>query len=245
LAAIYEEDTAMMVGNWMCQNPMTIPSDMLVSEAKQLMSENNLHALPVVDDGRLRGLVTRANLLRTGHFVLRTQSQAEVDYFLTRLKVKDIMVRNPATVQSSDTMEYCLHKGQKLGVAQFPVVDGERVVGVISANEIFQLAAHFLGAWERRSGVTLAPVRLGPGVLGRIADVVEGTGAVLQAIYPIGPQKAYDDAAYPEKKVIVRFHAPQITVVVRALETQGFSVIESVEMQQPECFAGNAKRARQ
>ena len=74
-----------------------------------------------------------------------------------RLKVKDIMVRNPATVRATDTMEHCLLKGQELGVAQFPVVEGEKVVGVISANEIFQLAAHCLGAWERRSGVTLAP----------------------------------------------------------------------------------------
>ena len=63
----------MIVRNWMQANPKTIPSDMLVSEAKRLLSENNLHALPVVDDGKLRGLVTRANLLRMGHFVLRTQ----------------------------------------------------------------------------------------------------------------------------------------------------------------------------
>ena len=73
-----------------------------------------------------------------------------------RLRVRDVMLRNPATVQACDTIEHCLRKGQQLGVAQFPVVDGERVVGVISANEIFQLAAHCLGAWERRCGVTLA-----------------------------------------------------------------------------------------
>lgn len=223
----------MMVRNWMQANPMTIPGDMLVSEAKRLLSENNLHVLPVVEDGRLRGLVTRANLLRTGHFVLRTQSPAEFDYFVTRLKVKDIMVRNPATVQGSDTMEHCLRKGQDLGVAQFPVVDGDRVVGVISANEIFQLAAHCLGAWERRSGVTLAPVRLGPGVLGRISDVAEAAGAVLQALYPIGRNDVAAETGYPEKKVIVRFHAPDMAAVVRALEQAGFPVIEAVEMQRP------------
>ena len=223
----------MMVRNWMRANPMTISSDLLVSEAKRLLSENNLHALPVVDGGRLRGLVTRANLLRTGHFVLRTQNPAEIDYFVKRLKVKDIMVRNPATVQASDTMEHCLLKGQELGVAQFPVLDGEQVVGVISANEIFQLAAHCLGAWERRSGVTLAPVKLGPGVLGRIVDVAEAAGAVLQALYPIGRQDGHADAGYPEKKVIVRFHARDMAAVVGALEAAGFPIIESVEMQRP------------
>jgi acetoin utilization protein AcuB len=223
----------MMVRNWMQANPMTIPSDMLVSEAKRLLSENNLHALPVVEDGKLRGLVTRANLLRTGHFVLRTQSQDEFNFFVARLKVKDIMVRTPATVQGSDTMEHCLLKGQELGVAQFPVLDGERVVGVISANEIFHLAAHFLGAWEQRSGVTLAPVKLGPGVLGRIADVAEAAGAVLQALYPIGRHDGKTDSSYPEKKVVLRFHAKDVGGVVSALNEAGFAVIESVEMQRP------------
>ena len=223
----------MIVRNWMQANPKTIPSDTLVSEAKRLLSENNLHALPVVDDGKLRGLVTRANLLRMGHFVLRTQNADEFNFFVTRLRVRDIMVRNPATVQASDTMEHCLLKGQELGVAQFPVMDGAQVVGIISANEIFQLAAHCLGAWERRSGVTLAPVKLGPGVLGRIADVAEAAGAVLQALYPIGRHEGHAAVGYPEKKVIIRFHAQDVQGVVAALEAAGFPVLESVEMQRP------------
>ena len=223
----------MIVRNWMQANPMTIPSDTLVSEAKRLLSENNLHALPVVDHGRLRGLVTRANLLRAGHFVLRTENPDEFNFFVTRLRVRDIMVRNPATVNAGDTMEHCLLRGQELGVAQFPVMDGERVVGVISANEIFQLAAHCLGAWERRSGVTLAPVQLGPGVLGRIADVAEAAGAVLQALYPIGRNDGQAESGYPEKRVIVRFHARDMGAVILALEAAGFTVIESVDMQRP------------
>lgn len=223
----------MIVRNWMQANPKTISSDTLVSEAKRLLSENNLHALPVVDDGKLRGLVTRANLLRMGHFVLRTQNADEFNFFVTRLKVKDIMVRNPATVEIGETMEQCLLRGQELGVAQFPVVDGERVVGVISANEIFQLAAHCLGAWERRSGVTLAPLELGPGVLGRIADAVESAGAVLQAIYPVGRHDGPVDGSYLKKRVIIRFHADKVQEVVSALEAAGFPVIESVEIQRP------------
>jgi acetoin utilization protein AcuB len=136
----------MIVREWMQADPVVIAGDTLVSEAKRILSENNLHALPVVENGRLRGLVTRANLLRMGHFVMRTQNQDEFNFFVTRLKVRDIMVRNPATVQAGETMQQCLRKGRELGVAQFPVLDGDAVVGVISANEIFQLAAHCLGA---------------------------------------------------------------------------------------------------
>ncbi|MDO8789854.1 MAG: CBS domain-containing protein [Sulfuritalea sp.] len=231
----------MMVRNWMQANPTIIPSDTLVSEAKRIISENNLHALPVVDNGKLRGLITRANLLRMGSFVLRTQNADEFDFFVTRLKVRDIMVRNPATIQADETMEHCLLKGQELGVAQLPVIEKDQVVGVISANEIFQLAAHCLGAWEKRSGVTLAPIKLGPGVLGRIVDVVEAAGAVLQAVYPIGRHDDPTEWGYPEKKVILRFHAGEGQDVAAALEAAGFPVLETTEMRHAEALKPEPK----
>jgi acetoin utilization protein AcuB len=223
----------MIVRHWMHANPVVIASDLLVSEANRILAESNLHALPVVDDGRLRGLVTRANLLRMGHFVQRTQDTDEFNYFVTRLRVRDVMVRNPATVQADDTMQQCLLKGQALGVAQFPVLDEGRVVGVISANEIFQLAAHCLGAWEHRSGLTLAPIAMGPGVLGRIADAVEGAGAVLQALYPIGPRHDELERGVVERKILIRFHAPEVGDVVAALEAAGFPVLESTTAARP------------
>lgn len=221
----------MLVRDWMQADPITIASDTLVSQAKRLLADHNLHALPVVDDGRLRGLVTRANLLRMGAFVLRTQDPDEFNYFVTRLRVRDVMVRRPATIQAGDTMQQCLRRGRELGVAQFPVLDGERVVGVISANEIFQLAAHCLGVLEQRSSVTLAPLSMGPGVLGHIADVAEGAGAVLQALYPIagGRQRPEYDAAESGTRVVIRFHAPAGADVVSALEAAGFPVLESAD----------------
>ena len=99
------------------------------------------------------------------------------------------------------------------------------VIGLISANEIFALAAHFLGAFERRSGVTLAPMEHAAGTMGRIADLVEATGAEVIAMYPIGVGKPPSAL----KKLIVRFHGRPVVDVVAALEAAGYPVIESVE----------------
>ncbi|MDK9704113.1 MAG: CBS domain-containing protein [Sulfuritalea sp.] len=219
----------MIVRNWMRADPVVIGSDTLLSEAKRVLTENNLHGLPVVDDGRLRGLITRANCLRAAHFALRTQDTDELNYFSNRLKVRDLMVRNPATIDANDTMEHCLRLGQELGVAQFPVMDQGQVVGMISANEIFSLAAHFLGAWEKRSGVTLAPLELKPGLIGKITDITEGAGAEVQAIYPIGKPEDINPQDHHRKKVIIRFHCADTRNVVKALENAGFPVIESVQ----------------
>ena len=139
------------------------------------------------------------------------------------------MVRNPATVRATDTMESVLATGQALQVGQFPVMEGEQVIGMISAIEIFALAAHFLGAWERRSGVTLAEQPLVPGLFARIVEAVESVRGNLRAIYPIGSSEPDADGHPPDRRVVVRFHADRVADVITALESAGFTVVESVD----------------
>ncbi|MBI1907789.1 MAG: CBS domain-containing protein [Rhodocyclales bacterium] len=218
----------MIVRNWMQPNPVVINGDTLLSEAKRILSETNLHALPVVEGERLRGLITRANCLRAAHCALRTQSTDELDFFTNRVKVRDVMVRNPATIDADDTMEHCLQVGQQNGVGQLPVMDRGRVVGMISAIEMFSLAAHFLGAWEQRSGVTIAPMALRRGTIGEITDVVEEAGAEVLAVYPISINGQKPEHDHSLKKIIVRFHGRDVDSVIAALRTKGYEVIESV-----------------
>lgn len=217
----------MLVRNWMQANPVVVGSDTLLSEAKQLITEHNLHGLPVVDEGRLRGLVTRSNCLRWAHFALRKQNIHELDFFTSRVKVKDVMIRNPATIDADDTMEHCLQVGQERGVGQFPVMERGSVIGMISANEIFSLAARFLGTWEKRSGVSLEPLELKPGTIGRIASIIEAAGGVVQSIYPLCNNDA-GGQKHSRRKVIIRFHSDHTPSVVRALEGAGYPVVESV-----------------
>lgn len=218
----------MLVRNWMQRNPLIVGSDTLLSEAKRIITENNVHALPVVDDGRLRGLITRANCLRSAHFVLRTQNIDELDFFTRRIKVKDVMVRNPATIDADDTIEHCLQVGQELGVAQFPVMDQGKVIGMISANEIFSLAAQVVGTWDRRSGVSLAPIELKPGTIGRIAAIIEAAGGEVQSIFPLCKPEDVRQPKQGRKKVIIRFYSDNTRAVVGALEEAGYPVVESV-----------------
>jgi len=139
------------VRDWMKNPPTMIPTDTLVTDAKRLLVDNNLNALLVVNDGRLRGLITRHHIMRMSHYVMRTMNADEFSFFVNRLKVRDIMVRRPATVQADDSIQHCLRYGNELMVAQFPVLDGEQVVGLISAKEIFHFAAHFAGALEQET----------------------------------------------------------------------------------------------
>lgn len=210
----------MIVRNWMQANPQTVTSDTLVTKAKRLLVEKNLRALPVVDDGRLRGLITRVTCLRAAEHVARTEDVHEFNYFTNRLKVKDLMLRMPITVSSGDTMEQCLRLGQENRASQFPVMEDGRVVGLISAAEVFYFAAQVIGVWQNWSGITLAPMAIEPGTLGRIATVVETAGAAIQSLMSVGENGAR------ERRIVIRFTADDPETVAQALADADYAILE-------------------
>ena len=67
------------------------------------------------------------------------------------------------------------------------------------------------------------------GLIGKITDITEAAGAEVQAIYPIGKPEDINPQPNHRKKVIIRFHCPDTRNVVKALESAGFPVLESVQ----------------
>ncbi len=210
----------MIVRNWMRPDPTTIESSMLLAKAYRIFSDQSVRAVPVVDEGILRGLLTRAHCLRAAENVARTQDNYEFDYFTNKLRVKDIMVRRPATVNTEDTMERCLRMGQEDGKSQFPVLDDGKVVGIITATEIFAMAAHIIGAWDNYSGVTLQATSTSPRDINGIAAIVDENGARLQSIYPL-PKEGEE-----YKRIVIRFETDKLDSLIEIFEDEGFTVLE-------------------
>jgi len=210
----------MIVRNWMKSNPTTVTSSMLISQINRIFSDQSIRALPVVDDGTLRGLLTRAQCSRAAENVARTQDKHEFEYFTNKLKVKDIMVHFPHTIDADDSMEHCLRIGQEDGNSQFPVLDNGKVVGIITATEIFHMAAHIIGAWDNFCGLTLIPQ---PGVdsdINKIAKLVADNDIKLESIYSLPSQEGYN------QRIIVRFETSDMVNLVKCFEKEGFTVFE-------------------
>ncbi len=224
----------MIVRNWMKRNPTTVTSDTLVAKAKRMLLESNLRALPVVDDGRLRGLFTRVGCLRAAEAVARTEDPYEFDYFVNRLKVKDLMVCNPQTVTVDDTMEHCLRLGQDKKVGQFPVLEDGNVVGVVSAAEVFFLAAEVLGAWRRCDGISVGPLPIENGTLGKITKIVEDgvPGVVLESVFAVRMNETDD-----RTKVVLRFSGAAAEQVASVVHAAGLNVLEVCPSAVPESAA--------
>ncbi len=210
----------MLVKNWMLPQQYSISSDALAVEAAVLIREHNLKMLPVVDEGRLRGIVHRRDLSEAALCVSGSGDVCEMKYFCDKLKVKDLMVRRPVTVNVNDTVEETLIKGRELTMSTFPVMDGDKAVGVVSDREIFVTLFRLLEAGTDRVRVTLSDVTIEKGTLTELLKIVDATGGTARSIFTVPEGKN------GKVRVVLRAESNNPDAIRRALEERGFSILE-------------------
>jgi len=106
------------------------------------MQAHKIRRLPVVDRGKLVGIVTEHSLEAYTPSKATSLSIHEIGYLLGKQTVKDIMERNVITANPGMTVEESLAIGQEHGVGCMPVVENERVVGMVTTNDFFYKVAN-------------------------------------------------------------------------------------------------------
>jgi acetoin utilization protein AcuB len=127
----------MLVRDIMTRNVVTIESKTPFLEAERIMISNRFERLPVVDEGRLVGLVTKDNILRAGPSSATSLCQSELLYILSRLTVKEIMKTHLVTVVPETTVEKAVSIAQGSKVGCLLVMVDERLVGIVTTNDFF------------------------------------------------------------------------------------------------------------
>ena len=129
------------VRDWMTPNPITINPKTTLPEAHKLMREARIRRLPVVEHGQLVGIVTLGDVREASPSDATTLSIYELNYLLSKLTVEKIMTREPWTIAPDATIRDAarLMLDHKLG--GLPVMDENRVVGIITESDIFRVLA--------------------------------------------------------------------------------------------------------
>ena len=209
-----------MIKNWMFPQQYFISSDALATEAVMLIQEHNLKMLPVVDEGRLRGILLRTDLSDAALCVSGSGDTCEMNYFCNKLKVKDLMVRMPFTIPVDATVEETLIKGKELMLSTFPVMDGAKVIGVVSDREIYQTLFKLLQAGQKRTRITLSGITIEKGTLSELLQLIDDTGSIVRAIFTV--QEANSSTA----RVVVRAESENPEKIRKALLDKGFNILE-------------------
>src|SRR5215469_4100089 len=105
----------------------TIDPNATVIDAIRLMDEKNVGALPVVDNGRLVGIVSERDYTRK--IILKGRSSKDTP-------VSDIMTKAVLTVNPSNSVTDCMQIMTDKRVRHLPVLDGRNLVGILSIGDV-------------------------------------------------------------------------------------------------------------
>ena len=154
----------MIAADVMTRNVISVPPDATVADAVELMLGRGISGLLVVDaSGMLAGIVTEGDLLRRDELgtqrrrswwlrLIASPGRQAADF--TRAhgrKVADVMTRDVLSVAADAPLTDIVALMEEHRVKRVPVLDGDRVVGVVSRADL--LRALSVAARERHETV--------------------------------------------------------------------------------------------
>lgn len=137
-------DAQILVRDWMSTEMITLSVDEHLNFASDLMRLGRIRHMPVLSGGRLVGIVSQRDLLRAGissALGLRPGAQRE---WLAKIRVAEVMTEAVVTAASEWTIRHAVGVMLERKIGCLPVVDGERLVGLLSETDCLQLLSRLL-----------------------------------------------------------------------------------------------------
>jgi acetoin utilization protein AcuB len=160
----------------MTPEPITIPPDMLVTEAAELLKKQNFRHLPVVDkDNKLLGMVTDRDLRSAcPSTVLSGNERAHVLKQVQATPVRTIMSKDFSSLQAAATLDDALLLFKSRSIGALPVVNSNgQVVGIFSLNDLMSSYRRLFGLGEKGSVLMAIEDNDNPLALSRLVSVLE------------------------------------------------------------------------
>jgi acetoin utilization protein AcuB len=135
----------MNVRDYMKSPVFTVTPDTLIDTALETMREKHVRRLPVVENGKLVGLVTRDRLRGAIPSFPTLLTLWGLHYQLSRMKVRDVMITDVIVVHPDDTIKEALTLSEKHRIGTLPVVDDNgSLVGILTSTDLVHVAAKLL-----------------------------------------------------------------------------------------------------
>jgi acetoin utilization protein AcuB len=200
----------MLVRDIMRSPAVTIPPDTGLQEAYRIMREKAIRHLPVLEGGRLVGIVTDRDLR------LATSALAPSPFPPESL-VSAVMSRNPLTADASDPVEDAARSMRERKIGCLPVVDGENVIGIVTGLDLLDALMRMTGV-DKPSGRLEVRLADEPGELARLTSFFGHRDLNIHSILtsPEGPESV---------RVVMRVGSIETRPLAEEMRKSGFDVV--------------------
>jgi len=191
----------LLVENWMNPNVITVDADDSMLDATKILKEHNIRHLPVLEKGKLVGVITDRDLKRASPSDATSLEAHELLYLIATIKVREIMTRNPITVPYNYTIEEAAQILLEAKISGMPVVDkAGDVIGTITQTDLFKVLISLTGVGKK--GVQFAfLLEDHPGSIKGVADIIRSYGGRMASIL-----SSYEKAPEGHRYVYIRMY---------------------------------------
>ena len=209
----------MYIGEYMSTNVITVDGDTLIHDADKIMRDHKIRRLPVVDRGKLVGMITQDRIREATTTPATSLSIWELNYLLAKMKVKDAMEENVITVTPDTTVEEAIAVTQKYDIREFPVMEGSTLVGIVTITDAYKVATQAFGFGQ--PGVRLHIFDCWKtGSLAEVIDIVNNSGARVFSLFHVTPPRVGGEDC------IIHLDGENTAQIVSELKSKGYQVEE-------------------
>lgn len=210
----------MYVHERMTRRPTVVLPDYSVAKAYQLMKEGRFSQLPVVDgDNKLIGLVTEKLLAEVNPSSATSLSVYEINYLLSKTKVKDIMKTGIFKINKNALLEDAALVMKENRISSLPVTDGEYLVGIITRTDIFRAFIDIMGVKATGTRIAISAIDK-TGVFAEITQIFASYGIDIRNISNINENGKLE--------MVVKVRSFDVTKAIEDIKAKGY-IIESIK----------------
>jgi acetoin utilization protein AcuB len=207
----------MYVRSRMTREPVTITKQTTIADALELMRKHNIRRLPVLENNKLVGIVTDRDLSEVSPSPATTLSVFEINHLLAKMKIKDVLPKGQKvyTISPDAFIEEAAIIMREHKVGALPVVEKDKLVGIITETNIFDAFIDLLGVKEQGCRIDME-VEDVPGVLADVTQIIKKDGANISRVAVFREEgKTY---------IVIRLTTFYGETIIKTLEEHGYKI---------------------
>jgi len=205
----------------MTTDVITIPSKTSIIKAKRIMEKKKLRRIPIVDRGKLMGIITRKTLEKAVPAEPNPRDFFEFSYSIASLfrkPVRDIMSRDVVTATPDMTAEEAVALAQSKKVGALVVLEDNQVVGIATSNDFFyKILNKVLGVGEPGARIEVAGGGEGK-PLEEIISCINKAGLNITTLH------IYKHPGRAKKNVVIHVDSEDVSQCVNEFKNRGYKV---------------------
>jgi acetoin utilization protein AcuB len=199
---------------------VTVAPDTSLRKAKEIIEEKKInHLLVVNNSGDLVGIVSDRDVRQSMASPATALSVHELNYLLTQLTVENIMVKKIITISPGTTIERAANIMQENRINALPVVESEKLVGIITSTDVMGVLLRAIGFGEKSARFTVL-VQDRIGIVAEVSKILKEKNISIRS-FVTWPEKEYPGVF----QLVMRVGLEDKDRAISALSDGGFKVL--------------------